>query len=135
MHGKVPPRPMTAVDLQAKRFQAVPESAAVARQFVEDVVRDTAVDAFDAALLTSELVSNAIVHAHTEFEVLVCFEPSGAVRVSVIDHAPELLLVANGSRANAGWGLKIIDAVASAWGFERRPASKLVWFLLPPANR
>ena len=28
----------------------------------------------------------------------------------------------------------IIDAIATAWGFERRPASKLVWFLLASAG-
>src|SRR3954465_5044832 len=55
-----------------------PDSARHARRFVADVLTDVLTDAWAeqalldlATLLTSELVTNGIVHAHTELRVVV----------------------------------------------------------------
>ena len=113
-----------------RHFAARPESSPAARRFVADAVRETSVDRGDAMLLTAELVNNAIVHAGSDFEVRVSVDDDRAIRVSVVDHVPELLLLSRPATSQGGRGLALIDAVADAWGFERRGAEKLAWFQL-----
>ena len=81
-------------------------------------------------LLTSELVTNAVRHARSAFEVVV--EVAGpTVRVVVldrdVDHRPELQ--SPGPNDTNGRGLLIVDRLASGWGtFEVAPGHKAVWF-------
>jgi len=112
-----------------RRFVPQLESAATARDFVRAAVRGTRIDRSEALLLTSELVNNAIVHAHGDFEVRVDIDDD-AVRVAVVNHSPDLLPVRREPAANGGRGLEIIDGIADAWGYESRPDAKLVWFEL-----
>lgn len=118
-----------------RRFAPRPESAAEAREFVSSAVRETTIDHDDALLLTSELVNNAIVHAKSDFEVRVSIEDAEAVRIDVVNHAPQLLLLAREPSDESGRGLAILDAIASAWGFERQADVKSVWFQLSGAPR
>jgi len=92
------------------------------------------VDRANALLLTSELVNNAIMHAEGDFQVRVSIEDDDAVRVVVVNHAPELLLLAKEPSTEGGRGLALIDQLASSWGFERRDDMKLVWFMLAAAD-
>jgi anti-sigma regulatory factor (Ser/Thr protein kinase) len=119
-----------AATVETERFAARPESAAAARHFVADVIRDTAIDRSDALLVTSELVTNAIMHAHTEFEVQVRVEAPDDVCIIIRNHAPEILLIVRAEQVDGGRGLALIDRLASAWGFERQPDAKLVWVRL-----
>jgi anti-sigma regulatory factor (Ser/Thr protein kinase) len=112
-----------------RRFLPQVESAAAARRFVCDAVSETGADRADVVLLTSELVNNAILHAHSEFDVCVNIGPN-RVRVSVVDHAPERSLVGREPSADGGRGLALIDAIANSWGFESQDGTKLVWFQL-----
>src|SRR5205085_7617117 len=69
-----------------------PDSARHARRFVAEVLTDARGDKelVDlAALLTSELVTNGIVHAHTELRVVVDVTER-FVRVEVADGNPSL---------------------------------------------
>ena len=120
-----------------RRFLPRAESAAAARSFVCETVRESSADRDDVLLLTSELVNNAILHARSEFDVRVDIEDDYAVCVTVLNHAPELLLLAREPSASGGRGLALIDAVANAWGFESRVDTKSVWFRLrgPPGAR
>jgi anti-sigma regulatory factor (Ser/Thr protein kinase) len=117
-----------------RRFAPSPESAAEARQFVGSAVQGTSVDRANALLLTSELVNNAIMHAESEFEVRVSIEDGDAVRVVVVNHAPQLLLLSREPSTEGGRGLALIDQLANSWGFERRDDMKLVWFMLAAAD-
>lgn len=89
----------------------------------------------DAVLLTSELVTNAVVHAGTPVQV-TCRLADGAVEVVVSDghpgrlvpEAPELEPVP--SERTGGRGLLLPAALASAWGVAYGRASKAVWFRL-----
>jgi anti-sigma regulatory factor (Ser/Thr protein kinase) len=91
-------------------------------------VRDTAV------LLTSELVTNALLHAGTDLMVHVSgtnpgADPGGAVRVAVDDGsdiAPALGDLDAG--ALGGRGLPLVACLANRWGWEPLPAGKRVWF-------
>ena len=86
---------------RAERFEAAPEAAKLARRFVRDTLADwdksgefrmeAVVD--DVLLLTSELVTNAVVHAGTTAEVTCELRPGpdgapAAVRVQVADQHP-----------------------------------------------
>jgi len=84
-------------------YQAEPAAAAAARRFVRDTRRsgaltgrsgdhDPLVD--DAVLLTSELVTNAVLHAGTPVQVtcrLIASDPEAAVEIAVLDRQPSRL--------------------------------------------
>ena len=89
----------------------------------------------DAVLLTSELVTNAVVHAGTAVQV-TCRLADGAVEIVVSDgHPGRLVPEALGcdpaaTERTGGRGLLMPAALASAWGVAYGRASKAVWFRL-----
>ena len=110
-----------------------PESARRARRFVGDVLRSAAADELidTAELLTSELVTNGIVHAHTDLQLIV--EATARwVRVEVVDRNP--LLPARRSYdddALTGRGLEMVALLADEFGMQPlADAGKRVWFRL-----
>lgn len=115
-------------------FPAVPESAGAARRFVHEALRqrDAADDDIEKALLlTSEVVTNAVVHARTEFQLSLRVTP-GVIRIEVDDEGAggELLTYAPRD-AVRGRGLHIVDALAHRWGGEHRATGQhRVWFEL-----
>jgi anti-sigma regulatory factor (Ser/Thr protein kinase) len=79
-------------------------------------------------LLTSELVTNAVVHAGTQAR-LHLQGVAGGVRVEVSDGSSELPVPRNGRADDVGgWGLVLLERLATAWGAERRDSGKTVWF-------
>lgn len=109
-------------------------SVAEARRFVRSTLADwetpEAVD--DAMLLTSELVTNAVVHAGTHVEV-VCRAGREHVQVDVVDGAPAAFPMPGppaGPDAVRGRGLRLPPALAAAWGVTYEAESKTVWFRL-----
>lgn len=108
-----------------------PTSAAAARRFVADVLLQGGfpTDAVhDAVLLTSEAVANAVVHAGTVIDLVVVADPSMA-RIEVHDRHPGFPVVRDDSPdAVSGRGLRVVQALAEAWGVDRGDASKCVWF-------
>jgi anti-sigma regulatory factor (Ser/Thr protein kinase) len=128
-------------------YQPEPTAAAAARRFVRDtlhgwVVADASTDGNglvdDAVLLTSELVTNAVVHAGTPVQV-TCRLADGAVEVVVSDNHPARLVPEPAendhppAERTSGRGLLLPAALASAWGVTYGRASKSVWFRLGPA--
>jgi anti-sigma regulatory factor (Ser/Thr protein kinase) len=81
----------------------------------------------DAALLVSEVVTNAVLHAGTTIEIAV--HAREGVRVEVADGST-VVPNAKGyvAEASTGRGLMLLEAMAAAWGVEVRPSSKVVWF-------
>lgn len=120
-------------------FPAVAPSAAGARRFVASALRRERVDADQidlAALLTSELVTNAYLHARTESRVSVRVDD--VVHVEVFDSgAGGVALLAADVDETHGRGLQIVDALADRWGHEDGPEGSRVWFELArrPARR
>lgn len=79
-------------------------------------------------LLVSELVTNALLHARSEID-LVLRVLEKAVRCEVYDGSratPTLRPV--DSAAVTGRGLALVAHLASDWGTERTPDGKVVWF-------
>lgn len=86
-------------------------------------------------LLASELVSNAVRHAGAGSVALrVDVEPA-CVHVEVADDGPGFDVAAArpaGSRAG-GWGLRVVDELATRWGVIDGPPTR-VWFELEPGH-
>jgi serine phosphatase RsbU (regulator of sigma subunit)/anti-sigma regulatory factor (Ser/Thr protein kinase) len=128
-------------------FAPEPVAAAHARRFVRDTLRSwglpgsegqaaSLVD--DAVLLTSELVTNAVVHAGTQVS-LTCRLAGHAVEVTVRDRHPARSLPPGQPAAGppgppdpagltSGRGLMLPAALATAWGVSYARTAKAVWF-------
>ncbi len=101
-------------------FEAIPENAKAARDFVRDCMlaarlpTDSGVDQDIALLLTSELVTNAIIHAQSIFEVWVEWIPP-CVRIGVDDASPTRPAPGKAARTDtSGRGLAMVEALS--WG-------------------
>ncbi|AZQ37839.1 GAF domain-containing protein [Streptomyces cyaneochromogenes] len=127
----------------AASFDPVGRSVASARSFVRDTLQGWGfadiVD--DAVVLTSELVTNAVVHAGTSADVL-CLRSDDGVRIEVADRYPEREIPLQGSPVNmgspdreGGRGLQLCAALAGRWGVEYTPTHKQVWFQLDLPER
>jgi two-component sensor histidine kinase len=105
-------------------------SPRAAREFVRDTIDDFGDEEArqNVALLTSELVTNAVLHARTRCEVAV--ERDGDhVRIAVSDGDSRLPRPSSGPpEATTGRGLHLVDIMATAWGVEGAEDGKFVWF-------
>jgi len=111
-------------------FPAVPTSVRAARTFVADVLADSEMDTEVVRLLTSELATNAVLHAHSGFRVRLRSGPE-SVRVEVINSEPELLLAIQEPSERGGRGLRLVEDLSIDWGVESSRAEKKVWFTVP----
>ena len=109
-----------------------PTSVGAARRFVRDVLKsrqfdDGVVDVVE--LLTSEVVTNAIVHARSGPQLAVELRDD-VVRVAVHDLSPDVPVRRLGRIDDVrGRGVIIIEELAAAWGVEEeRNGGKRVWF-------
>jgi serine phosphatase RsbU (regulator of sigma subunit)/anti-sigma regulatory factor (Ser/Thr protein kinase) len=114
---------------------------AAARALVRAVLEEAALDGLlnEALLLTTELSTNAVVHAGTELDIEVAADLDG-LTVTVTDFAPgpvEQLAVGPkndkvdiGEVAERGRGLLLVDHFASRWGTVHQGTGKGVWFRL-----
>ena len=141
-------------------LEPVPQAAGEARRFVAATCSRWGVDdiADIVSLAVSELVTNALLHAHTEIEVELCVA-NGALEASVADHDPrrpvmrpsrsdlladldavagvnpelderQSLKVGTSGSVTAGRGLLIVNTLADEWGVSERSDGKEVWFTL-----
>jgi sigma-B regulation protein RsbU (phosphoserine phosphatase) len=85
----------------------------------------------DAAMLVSELATNAVIHAHTSYTVDVVRD-GATIRVRVHDGSaaiPQRRRYDPG--ATTGRGLRLVASIASTWGVELEESGKSIWFTLP----
>ena len=115
----------------SRRFPATASSVGQARRFLLGRLPAGGAERTDAlVLMLSELATNAVQHAATEFEVSVRVSPD-CVRVEVSDGAPGYpTLQEPATDAPHGRGLIIVRSLAEAWGVEMRRdrPGKTVWF-------
>ncbi|PWJ47859.1 Histidine kinase-like ATPase domain-containing protein [Quadrisphaera granulorum] len=113
-----------------------PQAASVraSRHFVVGVLEASgrAAMADDVGLVVSELAANAVLHARTDFDVVI-YEVDGGVRVSIRDRSPALpVLVAPSASSMSGRGLALVERLVSRWGAGPSTSSsvggKSVWF-------
>ncbi len=121
----------------AVRLQPEPRSAGVARAWIRDQLTSMGhpelVDS--AQLATSELVTNAVLHARTRITVAVR-DDGDEILIEVADASANRLAAApidaaaDGALTTVGNGLQIIGALARRWGVrERGRGGKTVWFV------
>ncbi|MEU8821579.1 hypothetical protein [Actinoplanes sp. NPDC048796] len=85
-----------------------------------------------AALVASELVTNAAMHAHTMMTMQVRLRPCH-VRIAVFDGSGRPAVAR--PPGDSGRGLHLVDAVSAAWGSTALPTGKVVWAALSRGTR
>ncbi|MBO0830278.1 MAG: SpoIIE family protein phosphatase, partial [Streptosporangiales bacterium] len=109
-----------------------PESVSTARHFLAGVLTEWGLAALrdTAALLVSETVTNALLHAHSAADVRVRRTAHG-VEVEVRDHDDRLPAPREPEPDDeSGRGLRLVEQLSAAWGAEPSYAGKRVWFRL-----
>ena len=111
---------------RSRELPAGPDAAKEARWFLLDALRgrQEPQDVETAALLASEVASNAARHGKEPIELSVTLEDEG-LRVSVLDQGPGFDPT---DEALSGTGLTIIEALSSDWGAQRTEDGTEVWF-------
>jgi anti-sigma regulatory factor (Ser/Thr protein kinase) len=84
----------------------------------------------DAALMVSELLTNALVHGSGRISLRIDVERDRGVRVEVSDEGEIAPAPSPTPGAHGGWGLRIIEQLADDWGV--LAGSTQVWFRLGP---
>ncbi|MEW6477450.1 MAG: response regulator [Actinomycetota bacterium] len=117
----------------SQRFEQDQQSPRAARRFVSQALTgwdDEEGDLTDTVtLLVSELVTNAVVHAGSEVEVLVRLT-STAARIEVTDASAEAISPRDAAAdEDSGRGLALVGSLARRWGVRPAPGGgKTVWF-------
>ncbi|WP_052848228.1 ATP-binding protein [Streptomyces avicenniae] len=124
-------------------------SVPVVRRRVRGVLAGWGMDAgtvADAAVVVSELATNAVVHARPvrggRLIVQVSYGGRDALlRLLVVDGAPEVVppgcvpMVRPSSSAEGGRGMTLVAGMCLAWGVDLGVETKSVWALLPTGAR
>ncbi len=115
-----------------------PEAVSIpaARRFVRSVLQDAGQAQWldEAQLAVSELCTNAMLHAHSPFEVTVMAGPDG-VYVQVWDDDPVLpARRVSDLSSTTGRGLELLEAVSTFHGVQAVGPTKVVWFCLGMAR-
>jgi anti-sigma regulatory factor (Ser/Thr protein kinase) len=124
--------PVVDVELPAEASSAATARAALRNLLVPGVGRRGRVtdqQALDRVLLlTSELVTNGILHARTPLRLTASVD-AGQVVVRVYDtlRTPPRRR-AYSSDAGTGRGMHLVEALADHWGVDETTAGKCVWF-------
>jgi len=107
-----------------------------ARHFVREVLGDRPREVVEAAeLMTSELATNCVRHAHSDFELAI-HDSRREIRVEVSDDGEgEPMLRSPGPHEQSGRGLRIVEELSDAWGTIPQTNGKRVWFTLPQGTR
>lgn len=117
---------------RVRRFGCRAESVPAARRFVRDVLGERSRELLDAVeLMASELATNCVHHAQTCFDLII-EDGQSRIRVEVRDTGqgrPEPRSPAPTDRT--GRGLRIVEAMADAWGVDLSSSGKTVWFTVP----
>ncbi len=116
--------------IASRRFACRPAAVTAARQLVRTTLDGHDAELVDAAeLMTSELASNCVRHAQTDFEVRI--SALEEVRIEVHDSGSgEPRVLSPSVREPTGRGLRIVDAMSHRWGVIDQPAGKVVWFTI-----
>ena len=112
-----------------------PASAAIARRIVADALQRagvTADQAFDAALIASELVGNAVLHGRPlpSGEISIEWQLSAdCYYIAVTDGGHSAAVEAKSAdvRDVSGRGLMIVAALSQEWGVLNNGTSTTVW--------
>ncbi len=120
---------MTSIPFHRISLPAEASSCPAARRFVVDVLQGAPEEIRDSAgLLTSEAVTNALLHAAGPITVEVT-QHDGRYRVEVRD-ASRLAPTEKHYETDdvTGRGLQLLNKLATTWGWQPTGSGKVVWF-------
>ncbi len=110
------------------RLPPVPASARVARELILSVTGREEDPA--AALVVTELVTNAVLHGRSELDLTVEFD-GAAVTLVVHDEGPGCPVAypfeRDGEPATSGRGLAMVQQISDDWGITPDASGKAVW--------
>jgi anti-sigma regulatory factor (Ser/Thr protein kinase) len=120
-------------------FPAVPSSVPAARRWTCQRLTRLGVDestAQAAALLVSELATNAVLHTRAA-RFTVCLDAAHDIEIAVLDHDPAHppCTRATGDEELSGRGLVLVQALSDGWGVATTGGGKVVWTRLPLPDR
>lgn len=122
-----------------RTFASRRESVTDARHFTLGVLEGMPTDFVDSVvLMVSELATNAVLHAHSQFEVSIDCDDEGVVVVRVSDQGRGEAEPRNPRVTDLnGRGLQIVRALSDEWGVHEPTAMwhKSVWFSLRVPER
>jgi CheY-like chemotaxis protein len=122
-----------AMDRASATLEPHPTSPSRARRFVAEVLRRWRCEELlqTVQLAVSELVTNAVLHAGSSVDVSVSLREED-IRVDVRDRGAGTPKVEPPTEDHhSGRGLRIVGALATAWGVREGPGWKSVWFEVP----
>jgi anti-sigma regulatory factor (Ser/Thr protein kinase) len=113
--------------IATQTFRPEPDEVRHARHFVTTLLAELDLPTEQAALVTSELVTNAVLHGRTEFRLEVDHDLD-SVRISVFDSGGgwPCRRPAAGD-GDSGRGLRLVDHMAERWGVTWNDPGKAVW--------
>lgn len=120
----------------ALRLAASPTSVPQARRFVLQLLERWALaDLADTAmLLTSEVVTNAVLHARTEIELTVT-RMGQAVQIQVRDGSPVAPVRRRQAlEATTGRGMQLLDRLSRSWDVTTDRNGKTVCFVVDASS-
>jgi anti-sigma regulatory factor (Ser/Thr protein kinase) len=128
------------IDLRLIAFMlpVIPESVRIARFHVRAALGYCELGRFadDAAIITSELVTNAVQHARCDVAetvriTLARASGSEAVIIAVSDSSPRGPVMRDApADSERGWGLRIVESLSVHWGWHPEPGGKAVFAIL-----
>ncbi len=83
-----------------------------------------------ASLVVSEVVTNAVIHARSEADLVLERTPT-ALRISVTDRGSGLRRAKPAAGSDGGRGLLIVEELSTSWGVEPTGSGNRVWAELP----
>ena len=124
--------PVAAEDTLHLRLAGNPEAAASARRALARLRGDLDPPLMETMrLLVTELVSNSVKHARAGHVQLKAVVGRQAVWIEVLDEGPGFDPDKPRTPGkDAGWGLFLVERLASRWGVVQDGASTRVWFEL-----
>jgi hypothetical protein len=128
----IPTRP-TELHQRRVRLTREPVAAAEARSQVRAAISawKVPVDPDIAVLLTSDLVTNAIMHGDDKAVTLAIRCSRGHLRIDLYDTSRSLpMTVDEPAVTEPGHGLVLVASLSTEWGSFRTPAGKVVYFTL-----
>jgi len=114
-----------------RRFEATTRAVPLARAFVTETLRGWGVLAEPAALVVTEIATNAVEHTGARLQVSVA-RLGDAVRIAVTDRSPAPLpdIVPAPEEAMGGRGLLLVETLSRGWGCDVHDSGKTVWALV-----
>jgi anti-sigma regulatory factor (Ser/Thr protein kinase) len=118
----------------SRTFAAASSAVGDARRFLREVLSEWGEDGFDfgAPLVLTELVTNAVLHARTPYDVRVSLD-GGHLAIEVRDCNSHLPRQRHYRRdATTGRGLLLVSELCSDWGVREVDDGKVVWAHVRP---